>query len=319
MSSLFLLSPVAHARRPIPTRAQVCGVRNHFMGGLVVDSPVYGRMPWYDACLSWCDAQTRQNAYAVKKQAGDTHVIVEVPNGFPLYDEASQFYNADRFPALDWTHGETKLDSRFTDLLDEVIEAGFFPIIAMDERQAHSQTIVQLVMHAMTDEQEPYCLTVPGFDSVFYGWPPEEVTRWASLARAIRPRCHLGLEHNVGHIPLGEGGDDYHPGGRMDGFDVVLGEFGNPGLANDATWQVLGRMIRPYHRPPEQPANDDPNPPFYLVDSPRGPRFYCGYETWNPYNWVRVNPNDAAAVAAAQAQIEHERAYFRQLGCQWTG
>ena len=306
---------------PVPTREQVCGVKMQFRGGLLVESPVYGLMPWYPAALSWCDPVTRQHVYAAMRLAGDRQALIEIPNGLPLYNEMGQFYSPDKFGPLDWTNGETQLDARFNDLVDEVIEEGFTYIINMDERQDHSTRIVQLVMQALSDKEAEYGFTMPGYDSVFPTWPPAAITNWANVARAIKPNCYTGLEHQPGEIPAGNDARDYQPGGAMDGFDVVLGEFQaeNSGLHSDTTWQVLGRMIRPYNRPADQPAGDDPHPPFVLTDSPRGPRYYCAWETEEPYLWVRTDPNDPGAVAATLAVIENERAYLAEMGCQYIG
>lgn len=313
-----------------PTRLDVLAVNMHFRGGEIVDSPRYGKMPWWDSCLAWCDPDTRREAYAVGHQDGDTHKILNVPMGRPLYDSgnnAANFYNPERFPALDWTNGLTRLDTRFSDLFDEIVEAGFKVIITPQEEYAYSIQMVRLIMEALQPRQVPWALTLPGYDGVFYGWEPSNtlIPGWATLARSIHQDCILGLEFNPGHIPLGNGPSDYAIGGLMDGFDCVLGEFPSvpPNLGNmdecNQVWQVVARMIRPYHRPPEQPVDDDPNPPFYLVDSPRGPRTFVAFETWNPYNWVRVNPNDDNQVHAAQVQIQRETDYFAALGCRYFG
>lgn len=301
---------------PIPSRAEVLSVNMHFLGGLVVDSPVYGKMPWWDSCLSWCDPATRANAYVVKRAAADSHAIIHIPSGDPLYNEYGQFYSPDKFGALDWTNGLTALDSRFTDLVDEVIRAGFKFIILMDENEQKSPKIVKLVMQALSDLQVQYGFAMPGYDGVFYVWQNESIMAWAAGARAIKLNCYLGLEHPPGKIPLGEGGQDYQPGGRMKDFDIVLGEF-NSDLQQDSTWQILGRMIKPYYRPPNQQG--DPNPPFYLVDCSRGPRFYNCFESDYPYYWVRVNINDPASVSWMQSDINYERTYFRSLGAKYTG
>src|ERR1035437_228312 len=98
----------------LPTRSEVLSVNMHFRGGLIVDSPIYGKMPWWPTALSWCDPVTRNNAYIEMGATGDTHAIIQIPNGLPLYDESGQFYSPDRFPALDWTNGETKIDGRLS-------------------------------------------------------------------------------------------------------------------------------------------------------------------------------------------------------------
>lgn len=308
-----------------PTRAGALGVNVSFMGGLIIDSPTYGLMPWFDAALAWCDPVTRSLVYAAKKAAKDTHCVLEIPNGYPLYDEWGQFYSPEKFPALDWTNGETKLGPEFLNLVREIIAHGFYVDIAMDERQDHSLKIVPLVAQALKDSKlTPFGFVRPGWDSVFYGWPVEAIMEWGRSARAINPDILLGLEFTPGHIPFGEGGDDYLPGGRMDDFDVVLGEFnsftpGN-GSAGGQVWQVVGRMVEPYTRPADQPQSSDRYPPpFYLVDSPRGPRSFCFYETDDPYGWVRIDPNNSEQVQGTIAFINAMRQYARGLGCQYTG
>ncbi len=302
---------------PVPTRAAVCSVQLTFQG-LTVATTQYGVLPWFEAAMAWLSLPgDRQTVYRAKRAAGDTHCIVMVPNGPPLYDEVNQPYSPDRFGPLDWTNGETVMDPKFIALVTEIIQSGFTPLIFMDERQDHSIKILPLVLealHGAAVDLTPYCVVLPGWDGVFYGWNPDDVVAWAALARAMVPTCYLGLEHNQGHIPLGEGGSDYQPGGRMNGFDVILGEYdgwlpnGSPG---DEVWQILGRMVSPYHRPPDQPSGDDPNPPFYLQPpSPRGPYYYCAFE-FDEYRWVRGQ--------VTAEQIAQERAYLKACGAKWTG
>lgn len=307
-----------------PTRMEVLGVGMHFRGGLIVNSPDYDRpMPWWDACLSWCSPGTRDLAYDVKRRAGDTHAILQVPNGVPLYNEPNQFYNPQRFGPLDWTNGMTRLDGRFTDLVDEIVMAGFKVLINMDERQPYSVQIVRMVMEALKPRQVPWCITLPGYDGVFYGWPDDlnTIPGWARLARSIQPNCYLGIEFNVGHIPLGQGPGDYAPGGLMEGFDSVFGEFPtvvpfptDPDSKSNIT-QILSRMLRNYVPDPQWPPD---SAPYYLLDSPRGPRTFIAWETNEPYDWVRVDTTNPAAVAALQAQIAAEAQYFRDRGCQFV-
>lgn len=318
-------NPFRNAYPPVPTRIEVLGVNMHFRGGLIVRSEIYGNMPWWPTALSWLNKNDRMEVYNVCRNAKNTHILIEIPNGLPLYNEYNQFYSPDKFGALDWTNGETDLShGPFLSLVDEVISQGFKYIINMDERQPNSARIIRLVMNALSDEQLKYGFTMPGYDGVFYGWLPQQIMDWATAARRIKPNAYLGIEHQPGRIPVGNGPTDYDLNGMMQGYDIILGEFGginaypqdNIGyLENDATWQVLGRMIRPYHRDPRQVG--DPNPPFYLIDSPRGPRTYCFFETDEPYNWVRINPNDNNAIAAQQKQIADERAYAIQLGCKF--
>src|SRR5262249_19431160 len=154
-----------------------------FMGGIIIDSPVYGKMPWWDSALSWCDSVTRSLVYQAKKanQANlasgpETHCILEVPSGAPLYDENNQFYSPDKFGSLDWTAGLTHLSENFDNLLLEIIEQGFAVHIFMDENYDVSIQVIQLVAQRLKDlGLTKYCLVMPGYDGVFYGWTPQQI------------------------------------------------------------------------------------------------------------------------------------------------
>lgn len=135
---------------------------------------------------------------------------------------------------------------------------------------------------------------VPGYDGVFYGWTkpespdlqPQRVIDFGRHFRTLFPDGYLGIEHTPGKIPVGEGSDNWKPGGVLDAYDTCLSEFDPFHLHSDDTWQILGRMTRPFNRPPDMPANDDPNPDYYLLDCSRGKRFYIAYELVT-YLWVR--------------------------------
>ena len=295
-----------------PARSDVLGIHMHFRGGIIVNSPLYGKMPWWPSALSWLSYSDRQLVYEQMRLVGDTHALIEIPNGLPLYNEAGQFYSPDKFIAMDWTDNETLMSPQLSQLVDEVIQEGFKYIIAMDERVDHSTKIVQLVMNALSDEQLAFGVVIPGYDGVFYGWTPAQISNWAAVARSIRPNCYLGIEFNIGHIPLGNAISDYEPSGGMKDYDLILGEFPSP-VTGDAVWQILGRCIRPYNRPPQQVG--DPNPPFYLIDSVRGVRYFCAFETSYPYLWVRTDMTNQAAINTSLIAIANETAAFESLGC----
>jgi hypothetical protein len=190
----------------------------------------------------------------------------------------------------------------------------------------------------------PYICFRPGWDAVFYGWGGVEVAgqqyttplRWRFLGpqptpsaqelddqqrrvkafgerfREMLPNGFLSIEHTPGNIPVGEGGGDYQPGGLMTTFDTMMGEYNT--FHEDSYWQIAGRMLDEYHRPPDQPAGDDPNPPKYLgPDSPRGPYFYVVFEpTKNGvYEWCRGR--------CSIESIKQEDAYIRATGATLTG
>lgn len=160
-----------------------------------------------------------------------------------------------------------------------------------------------------------YCVFVPGYDGVFYGWgvpgevpdqQPDRVVHFGQLFRQVLPDGYLAIEHSTGHIPVGEGGSDWETDGRMMVYDAVLSEFNWP-TTGDQVWQIVGRLTHPYNRPPDQPPHDDPNPPFYLGnDNPRGPVYYIPYE-FATYEWTRGQ-------VTAQ-QVEQSRQYFYSMGC----
>ena len=120
-----------------------------------------------------------------------------------------------------------------------------------------------------------------------YGWSPQQIDTFGKTFRQLCPNGYLCLEHTTGHIPVGNGEADWAPGGIMQSYDVLLSEF-DTGRWDDSVWQVLARMIGPaYTRPPDQPADDDPSPPYYLAPgTPRGPYGYAAFEYYM-YEFVR--------------------------------
>lgn len=293
-----------------PTRAQVCAVRTSFQG-LQVETQQFGLMPWYGPALAWLtNPADRQAVYAAEKAAGDTHCVLFLPWGPALYDEQGQFYSADKFPPLDWTAGGTAIDPRFVALVQEVVSAGLIPVIFLggdDGEAGYGVATKQLpLVVAALGALNAYSLIVPGFDGVFYGWTPDHIGAFGQQFRALSPNGYLGIEHSTGHIPCGEGDADWIAGGRMQTYDVLLSEFDPDNLHQDSTWQIAGRTIGPaYRRPADQPAGDDPSPPWYLREgTARGPFAVCAFE-FDTYYFVRDRTPETVA--------EH-RAYLRSLG-----
>jgi len=286
-----------------PSRTDKITSSLHF-GGLYFNHSLYGRLPLFDACFAWLNEVDRQSLYAAKRAAGDRHLLVAVPDGKVLYDEGDQPYSPDRFGILNY-------GPWFLDVVAEAIQEGFIPVLFMDELPDPSLAMIQQVLKDCLSYKVnlvPYCIFSPGWDGVFYGWTdPNGVPNWAKVARSIAPDATLFLEHDPGHIPLGEGGGDYKPGGDMQDFDIIAGEY--PVIADDTLWQVCARMAcgpNGYHRPSDQPAGDDPNPPQYLPsDSPRGPFAYWVFER-GVYEFVRDRITPEA--------MDANRAYCRAFG-----
>jgi hypothetical protein len=196
----------------------------------------------------------------------------------------------------------------------------------------------------------PYICFRPGWDAVFYSWgdptaarskgglrwrwvrwretpgakapaplsakmldeQQARVKKFGELFRQVLPAGYLAIEHTPGNIPCGEGGGDYAPGGLMTTYDTIMGEYNT--FHEDSYWQIAGRMLDDYHRPPDQPRGDDPNPPKYLgPDSPRGPYFYVVFEpTKNGvYEWCRGR--------CTREAMQQEDAYIRASGATLTG
>ena len=299
-----------------PTRDQVLNVKLTFQG-LMVQTQQFGSLHMFEGCTAWLNAQDRQALYLAKHLAGDTHSIIAIPSGRPCYDEPNQDFSPDRFPTLDWTNGKQgPMVPAFRALVEEQIKAGFIPLIFLDEIRETSMATLPLVIAALQQPSDisGYVMILPGWDGVFYGWEPSHtvIPAWAALGRSKCPACIFGLEFNTGHIPLGEGGGDYAPGGAMKDFDALFVEFGN--THDDATWQILGRLLGPgYHRPSDQPAGDDPSPPYYLrIPNPRGPWGVTCFEFgFDEYNWVRGR--------ITALDIDAHRNYLKAVGCTSIG
>lgn len=317
-----------------PTRDEILNLHLTFQG-LYCDTQQFGRLPWFEAALPWLTPADRARCYAAKHAStawggGDTHALINLPSGPPLYDEPGQPYSADRFPALDWTAGGTHVDERLADLIAEVARAGFnqqllflggddgprgFPIA-----MAQLELVHDAVRASKYGDLGPYVVVLPGYDGVFYGYSPDQVAQWGARCRQLFVYC--GIEHQPGRIPVGEGGSDYLPGGRMTFFDLILAEFDGPNdsawrstptapknYPGNQIWQIGARMLGPaYRRPADQPADSDgATPPFYLQpQSPRGSFVHCAFEWVGEYLFVRDRET--------AEQVAVDRRYFQSAG-----
>jgi hypothetical protein len=315
-----LMTPKQLPIPPAPDRTTALTFNIHGQGAGILHTQQYGDLHWWPAALSWLDNPAdRLASYNLAKQNGDTHVIIELPDGKPLYDECCNDYSPDRgFTARDWTNGGGPFDARLADLVVEVRRAGLIPVIFPDEAtQQISLSLTLRALDALThsrygDIHQQVGFYMTGWDGVFYGWEPSDplIPNWANTIRAQYPDVRLGIEFNSGHIPIGEGGSDYAPGGRLQNFDIILAEI-NPGLNDDTFWQIVARMVPHYVRPADQPAHDDPNPPFYLGSpNPRGMFFFSCFE-WNMYGDVRGQ--------LTVQQLEADRQKLKAAGCYIVG
>lgn len=310
-----------------PTRDQICRVKYSFQG-MTIQTPTFGTWPWAEN-LSWFyNAADRQVAYAAKRANGDTHLILGISGAY-------------KEPSLPAPYNDPRLGQDFAyrlpdfvALVAEAVAEGFYVDVRLagDGLSVNAdpgpgqyndavgwtygyQWLMQnfaRIFEALKDYND-YIVWCPGFDGVFYGWDDvtmtaaERVAAFGALARSCGAK-YVGLEFNTGHIPVGNGPADYEPGGAMQDYDVLYGEFNPSNYREDSTWQVVARLSPNYVRPPDQPSGDDPNPPFYLGQpSPRGPFYFCTMEILT-YYWVRWQ-------VSAQ-DVQNAKAYFAGMGCQ---
>lgn len=312
-AALGLVQPLP----PVPNREQVCRVHTTFQG-LTVATAQFGSLPWFGAALSWLTPQDRQAVYAAKRAAGDTHCELVLSGS---YTEPGQAYQ--NIPGRDLSSDLSALVA----LVDEIVRAGFTPMLFLagdgqsNPAGGYNDPVGQTYGHqwlmahlsAVTESLGDLCayvLFLPGFDGIFYGWDPAQVAAFGVRFRELLPNGYLGIEFNTGHLPVGNGPGDYAPGGPMQAYDVIVCEFDRP-LTQDSTWQIAARLLGPaYRRPAEEPAGDDPTPPFYLKDgTPRGPYFTVAYE-YDTYYWVRGLP---------ASEVDASRAYLRAIGFSEVG
>lgn len=283
---------------PVPSRSTVLTGQITAQGAMI-STTQFGSMPWWPAAFAWLTPADRAMAAQQLLALGDEIMILERPSGVPLYNESNQFYSPDKFPALSMS------DADVAELIIETIGYGFkavwiflggddgprgYPIAV-----SQVQSLAPVLAASSVGNLNQYVLYSPGWDGVFYGYTPQQVASFAAAARAAGA-VYVGMEQQTGHIPVGNGSADYEPGGLMDGYDLVLGEF-NDGQFDDTVWQILGRMQRPYIRPAAQPPADDPNPPYYLATWPGV------YRVFEYYMYGFVRGTLPAVVAASKAQF----------------
>jgi hypothetical protein len=320
----YTLTPTPPPLPSPPTRLQALSLKLTFQG-LTVATQQYGSLPWFEAALFSLTPADRQAVYAAKHAAGDTHALIAgMAQTGSVYDEPGQPYQQMNYAGL--LNGD---GSALVSAVVEVLKAGFWPEIILDADGAYVGCYTATIQsgcdtvwrsqfakaeHVLSTSSygdlTQYVVFNPGWDSVFYGYTPADITDMATYARSLCPQCYLMLEINTGHIPVGGGPADYAPGGAMTNWDGVLVEFNDTNIHDDSTWQVLGRLLGPaYSRPADQPSGDDPHPPNYAgpgVATPRGPYVIPCFE-YGAYEWVRG--------IFTTLQIGIDRAYLQSLGC----
>ena len=273
---------------PVPSRAQVINIKLTFQG-LTVCTAQLGCIPWFEPfIMALTNPADRQAVYAAKHAQGDTHLILECfSSSRPVYDEVP--FTGIIAPNCDAD------PQTFLSLVEEVIQNGFTPIITYDgdngdntpfgsanaARQA--PILAGLLQGSAYGDLNSYVLYFRGWDSVFYGSSPANITAFGQTFRAILPNGYLGLEFNIGHIPLGNGPADYASGGAMSDYDVIMSEFDNWPMVGEAEYEILVRMLGPSYI--QDPTHSTAGPWYLQSGSPRGPYAFSCFE-WGEYQWT---------------------------------
>ena len=319
---LFNCGTVVPPLPPRPTREQVCAVQCELQGLYILNQY------WFEPQIAdYPNLADRMQVYAAKHAMGDTHINI----------------------SLDMM-GLAGLAWRKQLIREAITTGGFAGVVLCCMGDGHGQPNTDpgalghdwLMAHFpdiyayMKDGEDltPWIVFVPGYDGVVPDWqPPSLVDEFAFLARSVinaGESGYLGLELSAGYCVWA--GDEFNNWATAAGhcFDVILQEFNidfaapTPPPPNwdsltdqqkapwSQTWQMVGRMVRPYHRPADQPASEDPNPPFNLATgTPRGPYYYIAWE-YLTYQWCRAH-------AVTAERVEAGRQYLKALGCPYVG
>lgn len=310
-----------------PTRDQVCAVAIGFQG-VTIQSAQFGTFPAFGPETSTLNDSDLLSYFEQVKAQGWTHVEFAVSWN---YQEPGYSYPV---PGRDLSQNLPELKRRIV----LAIQAGLFVALfcAGDGESVNAdpqpgqyndsqgwtygrQWLMQnfaRIYAAMGPTAEsaydcrPFMVFVPGYDGCWYGWNgPQAVIDWWTLCRqSLTAGGYQGFEYGAGLCTLGDSVNAYAPNTGQQ-VDVFLQEFPVgplPSSNPDQVWQILGRMVSPYHRPPDQPSGDDPHPPYLLATgTPRGPFYYIAYE-FDCYLWVRNR--------ISVAQVNQDRAYVRACG-----
>ena len=294
---------------PYPSRIQVCNVLSGFQG-ITIHTKQFGDIPAFGPETGALSDEDTISYCRQMKAFGFTHVEMDISW---RYSEPDFTYPV---PGMDLAYNLEEIARR----LALIIQQGMFVKFSLagdgmsvnDNPQQgqyndpqgwtygfqwlmnNLQRILSFLSNYQGHDLTRFCLFVPGYDAVFYGWgvpgevpdqQPSRVINFGNFFRSILPNGYLGIEHSTGKIPVGSNGD-WRFNGPLDAYDTLLSEYDPFNLHSNNTWQIVGRCTRPYNRPPDQPSDDDPTPPYIIEPCTRGTRFYIMYELLTN-RWVR--------------------------------
>lgn len=282
--------------------------------GATINLGTYGTLPWFGAAITSLTPTDRASVYAQLLALGDTWGMACLSWN---YSEPGQPYGTgNTVPGTDMSASL----AAFRAIVQEQLTAGFTKVLvfmAGDGEGAgpgyndpvgwtYGRTWLMSNLASIIGAFQTgtditgSCIFMPGFDGVMPGWTPAGLDAYLVAIRGLvgSTRC-VGLELASGYSHWGGGKANWDsPAGQA--VDFILQEFPGPPVG-DQVWQIAGRLLGPgYHRPPQQPATDDPSPPYYLAGgTPRGARTVVAFE-FETYRWVR------SQIAAAQVAVERQ-------------
>lgn len=352
----------SHVDPPLPTftRDQVCGAQLTFCG-LMINTPEWGSQPWFELAYQ-CNDQSRALIRQQKKAAGDTAVLLSffTQPGQRIYDEPGQWLQPLASLAGEWNPQD------FRSLVLEVLADNMVPIISMDGDNGMDPTngapnaLRQWpILAELLNDVRKDVLIARFFDGVFYGATPESIREFGRAVRASWGNdANLAIQHNPGHIPVGNGPADYRPGGMMEDYDVIVSEMDWPAaitpppaiigatwnadhggyvpvFAGDASpwmniWQIVARCQVGYRAPANQPfdvpaiAQDGPQQgqAVQVSSDTRNPQCYLAPMNARGKYFYWMMEDGLYQFVRRQNTVEQLRqagAYYRSMGIQYVG
>jgi hypothetical protein len=326
------LTPSTPPMPAAPSRDEILTAQNGGMQGEFFSDATCGTFPWWDPLITTIRAACRPAVYAMKRAYGDKKIIVPLTwsyleGGLAIDGTGADF--SENLPA-------------FHALLVEIIRAGFYVDLRLGADGASNCLIGQArhcdyndpVGHTYgngwlvdnfdrifgaLDDLHGFIEWNPGFDGVFYGWDPAWIRSFGAQFRArctLAEHCFLSLEFNSGHIPTGEGGGSFLPGGDMVDYDGIQAEF-DPGeggvVHNDNIWQITPRLIcGDWRRPADEPSGDDETPPCYGSVTNRAGLHYV-FSALEPNTYFHVRNRLSRETSKA------DRDYLASVGWRFIG
>jgi len=305
------LEPAQPPLPPPASRQEILDSHESFQGA-VLHTAQFGDLNWWPTAWVSLSADDRIDSYPQIASWGDTDITVSATWD---YGEGGQPYGSGQlvppknyFAGADYASADVVgFRASIKDVLLHQAANGkpFVPVVFMsgDNGFSYYMWAMPLIVKALQPQPtDPVDLTTyvklrMCYDSCVPGWqPPSQIDDAILATRAACPGCVIALEFSSGY-PCWGGGDGCgdvnfnSPAGQA--LDEVDWE-GNswPPTNWDQYWQVLARLLGPtskggtYVRPSNQPADDDPSPPWYMKKgTPRGP---WGVHCLEPYTYQFV-------------------------------